>query len=384
MTWEPVELAWIVDEVAAGIDGRPRPTTLTRADGAALFYRGKVNGVHGDSGSGKTWVALLACAQEINAGRAATYIDYEGDPRSTIARLLDLGVTADGIVRRFIYTQPDTPLTDDAEPFLQMLTDNEVSLVVIDSVGEGMSIEDGDSNADRDVTPWFRKTPRRISDIGPAVVVLDHSGKRSVNELSPAGSHRKRAAISGAQYLIETLSPFSRERAGAAKLVCAKDRHGHYTVGQRVATLHVTPGDDLRVTLAGPDRAEEATDGGHRPTVLMGRVSDLLSSQGPLTGAGVESGVRGRRDAVRRALDLLVVEGNVTRTPGARGAVIHTLVTPFATSPQPRGEIISGDLDWPPAAGARSNATDPRNPAGESDLAHLARPRPTSPRATSP
>jgi hypothetical protein len=383
VTWQPLDLAHVVDQVAAGIDGRPQPTALLREDGAGLIYPGMVNGLHGESGSGKTWIALHACVQEMRAGRAVAYIDHEGDPRSIVARLLDLGVTSDQIVHQFLYSQPETPLGEDAERLLTAFSDYEVCLVVIDSTGEGLALAGAKPNADDEVASWFRDVPRRIANTGPAVLLLDHSAKAAGGELWPIGSQRKRAAINGAQYYIETLSPFGRDRAGAAKLVCAKDRHGHYTVGQKVATLHVTPGDRLRIALAAPDPAEHAADGGLRPTVLMGRISDLLEREGPMTGVRVEQAVTGRREAVRRALALLVAEGYVSRSHGARGALIHTLGKPFTTSPQTRGEVISSDLDWPPAAGARSERSEPRNGARPGDLGGLARPRPTSPGATS-
>ncbi|GAA3211171.1 AAA family ATPase [Microbacterium terregens] len=361
MTWEPIDLSGITDEVAAGIDGRPEPALLTREDGAGLLYPGMVNGLHGESGSGKTWLALHACAQEMRAGHAVAYIDHEGDPRSIVARLMDLQVTADQIVRHFRYSQPETPFSDGAGLLLTGLQDEEVRLVVIDSTGEGLALAGAKPNADDEVARWFREVPRRIADHGPSVLLLDHSAKAAGGELWPIGSQRKRAAVNGAQYYIETLSPFGRDRPGAAKLVCAKDRHGRYIVGQQVATLHVTPGDRLRITLAAPEPTERADHGGFRPTMLMERISSLLEREGALSSARIEQSVTGRREVVRRALTLLVDEGNVTRSHGARGALVHTLSRPFTTSPRTRGEVINGDLDWPVTAGARSNVEEPPN-----------------------
>lgn len=376
MTWGPLDLSGIIDQVANGIDGRPHPSTLTRDDGLGLLYSGMVNGIHGESGSGKTWLALHASAQQLRAGNRVIYIDHEGDPRSIVARLLDLGLDADTIHRGFLYTQPETAFSEGGSALEDSVRDYSPTLVVIDSTGEGLALHGAKPNADEEVALWFREVPRRIADEGPAVLLLDHSAKASGGELWPIGSQRKRAAINGAQFYVETLNPFARERAGAAKLLCAKDRHGHFTVGQKVATLHVTPDTPLRIKLAAPDPAERAADGGHRPTILMEKVSRSLIACGSMTSMEIEKQVPHRREVVRRAVQVLVDEGYVAREKGERGKLIHTLVKPFSTSPQSRGDLNpenSGDLDWADTPGARSQ---PRNHAPE----HPSRaPRPTSP-----
>lgn len=341
MTWAPLDLAGIIDQVANGIDGRAQPTVLTRDDGAGLIYPGMVNGVHGESGSGKTWLALHACVQELQAGHRVVYIDHEGDPRSIVARLLDLGLTADTIVRGFHYVQPETPFTDGGTAVLEAVRMLEASLVVIDSTGEGLALGGAKPNADEEVARWFREVPRRIADQGPAVLLLDHTAKANGGELWPIGSQRKRAAINGAQFYIETLSPFSRDRAGAAKLVCAKDRHGHYTFGQKVATLRVTPSPEgLRITLPA---VETRTDTPFRPTTLMEKVSRALeASPDPLTFRGILQHVQGREEAIRQALDLLTGTGHVQRTPGPRNSHQHVSLRPYRQEDDPESDMWGG------------------------------------------
>jgi len=341
MTWAPLDLQDMVDQVANGIDGRLQPTVLTRDDGAGLLYPGMVNGVHGESGSGKTWLALHACAQELQAGHRVVYIDHEGDPRSIIARLLDLGQTADTIVRRFLYVQPETPFTDGGTALLEAVRMAEASLVVIDSTGEGLALGGAKPNADEEVATWFREVPRRIADQGPAVLLLDHTAKANGGELWPIGSQRKRAAINGAQFYIETLAPFSRDRAGAAKLICAKDRHGHYRLGEKVATLRVTPDPDgLRITLPAP---EARTDPPFRPTTLMEKVSRALeAAPAPLTFRGILQAVQGREEAIRQALDVLTTSGHIQRTPGPRNSHQHTSLRPYRQTDDPESDMWGG------------------------------------------
>src|SRR5262249_38045853 len=74
------ELAWPrvdLGPLLAGTIEQIMPTVLQRRDGRCLFYRGAVNGVHGDSGSGKTMLMSVAAAQEIASGNHVMYVDGE-------------------------------------------------------------------------------------------------------------------------------------------------------------------------------------------------------------------------------------------------------------------------------------------------------------------
>lgn len=347
MTWHPVDLS---DALSGGPDLRPVPTILTRDDGAGLFYAGMVNGVHGESGSGKTWLALVACAQQLANGRHVVYIDHEGDPFSIVGRLLDLGADADTIATRFHYFQPDTPFLESREPFLQAVHDWHSVLVVIDSTGEGLALDGAKPNADEEVAQWFRDMPRAIanvqhSDGRPAVVLIDHSPKANGGELWPIGSQRKRAAITGAQHYVQTLGAFSRERAGAAKVVCAKDRHGRYPMGEKVATLNVTPGDDgLSITLRAPDATERTPDGTWRPTGYMEKISRLLEARGePLSTRQIRDTITGKNEHIAQALQGLTDAGHVVAQSGPRNATLHRLITPYRESGSPEPLNLTPD-----------------------------------------
>ena len=90
---EPTE---IYTDVAALLDGElpepPKPLLLTRTDGHALFYAARVNLLFGDPETGKTWVALAACAEALRDGRRALYVDLDHNGAAAIIRnLLLLG-----------------------------------------------------------------------------------------------------------------------------------------------------------------------------------------------------------------------------------------------------------------------------------------------------
>lgn len=314
-SWAPVDVAATVAGLLAGTITRPVPTVLTRTDGTAMLYAAKVNGIAGASGDGKSLIAQWAGAQELEAGGTVVYVDLEDDAASVVSRLLAMGVAPAVIVDRFVYVTPDESYGNDAQARLEALvTERRPTLVVIDSTGESLALDGAKPNDDDDVARWFRRLPGRLARLGPAVVVIDHMPHDTDGRLSPIGSQRKRAAITGAQYVTALARPFSREKEGMVKLICGKDRHGNYRRGQVVAEVAVTPGVEAN-TIALEVVAPLAGDGANfRPTHLMERVSrHLEDTAAPLTRNAVRDDVTGNNDAVIKALAVLVDEGYVER-----------------------------------------------------------------------
>ncbi len=332
-TWTRVDLGPTLAGLVAGTLARPAPTVAPVRGGTALFYPGKVNGLAGESGAGKTWTVLHAAAGVLAEGGAVVYIDHEDDAAGIVGRLLDLEADTDAVRARFAYFNPSTrPDADELQALAELVADLRPVLVVVDSTGEGLALEGANPNADEDVAAWFLRVPRRLALVpyddqpGPAVVVLDHVTKADDGGLWPIGSQRKRAAISGAQYMQRLVKPFDQHTPGHALLVCAKDRHGNYRTGQKVAELHVNPGPVITLDAV----ADAGQSGAFRPTGYMERVSRALEdSPEPLSLNAVRDAVGGKREHVTRALSALVADGHVTTTAGPRGATLHTLARPF-------------------------------------------------------
>ncbi len=202
------------------LDGKvdqPEPTILRRDDRQALLYPAQVNGLHGDSGVGKGWVALHAVAQQINAGHTVLVVDTEDVPASIVARLRLLGATDTAIRDRLIYVRPTDPFGLVAvDHLVELVTDRDVSLVVVDSLGECFGLDAIDENHDAEVGPWLRRVARRLADAGPAVLLVDHTTKANDNPLHPSGSKRKRAAIGGASYYVTALKPLAQKKAAGS------------------------------------------------------------------------------------------------------------------------------------------------------------------------
>lgn len=321
-TWEPVDI------VSLWRNGYtpPKPTVCERSEGEGLFYRGRINALNGESGGGKSWVALAACAEQLAQGHRAIYVDMEDHPGSIIARLRSLGVTEEQ-ASRFTYLQPLLPFNAHAREVVgELMEDNDVTIVVIDSVGESMALEQAQQNDDDHVARWFRHIPRALARIpaddgeGPAVVLVDHVPKQNEEtKLFAIGSQRKRAAIDGVAYRVDTVVAFSKDKAGKISLTCAKDRNGAYAKNQVVAEVHIDPQEPGLLGVrppAGRDETGKLT----RPTALMERISSFLDEQDDdVSRRAVLQMVSGNDKAKAIALDALVAEGYVTSHQGVFG-----------------------------------------------------------------
>lgn len=334
-SWGAADVDGILTDLLAGEHEPERPTLAALEHGGALLYPGRVHSVAGESGSGKSWAALAVVAAVLASGDGAVYVDLEDTPAGVLGRLLALGATADALRARFAYVRPDVPLHDaDREALLALVTERRPVLVVIDSAGEALAMDGLSQNEDDAVARWFRYGPRSIATLGPAVLLLDHVVKADdARGLWAIGSQRKRAAIDGAAFILEQRKgdAFSRERAGRARLVVAKDRHGTFRRGQHVADMLVQPDGDrvsIRLVAVADDGASEP--GLWRPTGYMERISRVLeTSAEPLSYNRICDLVKGKREHLRRAVDLLVVDGFVRTTPGPRNTTFHESAKPF-------------------------------------------------------
>ena len=311
----------------------PSPSVLKRDDRQALFYRGQVNSIHADSGIGKGWVALMAAAQALRAGSTVMMLDLEDVPASIIARLRQLGARDDEITDRFIYIRPAAEFTRLAiEHLVQIVTEREPALVIIDSLGEAFGLEGIDENHDSEVGPWLRAVPRRLADVrygtqeGPAVLIVDHVTKLNDNPLHPSGSKRKRAAVGGATYWVQAPDPLSADTGGRLRLVCAKDRHGTYKRGEHVADLVMRREltGDWRVDLYSPLPTDDSARA-KVATAINKAVSVLAELGKPTTQNSLAMAMEGRKETAIQAIRVAIDEGAIIATEGTKGARILSL-----------------------------------------------------------
>lgn len=327
--WAPLDLA----EALAGQDTGPRATLALRRDGKALLYPGAIHSIAGEPGSGKSWVAIISAAQELEQEHPVLYIDFEDRPHTLVARLRSLGVTDDQIKTGLRYIRPMVALTPDAWRHLQpALADTR--LAVIDGITEAMTLHGLSLMDNEDVARFIALLPRRLADAGPAVLQVDHVVKNSEARGKYAiGGQHKLAAIDGCAYKMLVIKSFGRGAKGHAKIVIDKDRHGDIgPTGSTAADIHLDASDPSGAVygwFASPEQSHDE-DGHFRPTVLMGRVSEyLMGRPGPASLNEIKRGVKGNTHTIAEAVDALIREGNIRVEQGPNRTQTHHLITVF-------------------------------------------------------
>jgi hypothetical protein len=331
LTEETTVSSWAPVDLSAFIDGTflpPQPGLLFRLDGVGLLYPGRVHSFHGESESGKSWVALISSVEVLNNGGTVLYVDFESTPDEIVARLLRLGVDAESLCARFYYVQPECSSDLDPQSFSDLLG-RQYDLAVIDGVTESLGLYKAPSVDNDAVTTWGRKLPRRIArETGAAVVCIDHVTKSAESRGRFAiGGQAKLALLDGAAYVVEP-KDLAPGQVGWIILRVAKDRAGQVrqNSGTRRASDQTQEAARIRVDSTSPSKMvytvepfgsfvnPDTGESTFRPTHLMERVSRHVEAYPGQSKTAIETAVLGKAEAKRRALDLLVAEGYIVAT----------------------------------------------------------------------
>ena len=249
-SWWPRDLA----ATMAGDDPEPDPEFLARLDGAHLFYRGKVNGIIGESESGKTWVALLAARQALEAGQAVMYLDFEDTASGIVGRLRSMGCR-DEWFGNLTYISPDETLSDNAKRDLaETVASGHPDLVVLDGFNAAMTLMGLDINDNGDATSFSQRLLKPLARTGACVVYVDHVPKNKDQRAKGGiGAQAKRAMTTGCAIAVDVAAAFGRGMTGRLRLTIDKDRPGHVRAiaveARSVGTAVLTSGDDGSVTV---------------------------------------------------------------------------------------------------------------------------------------
>ncbi len=333
--WEPVDLG----PVLRGECVTPAPTVLEVAPLVFLFYAARISALIGETESCKTWLILVAIAQELNAGHHVILADFEDRPETAVERLRALGVATEAIATHLTYLNPGGRFDELAEAVITEAIESRgpASLAVIDGVTEAMSDIGLDPMSGTDVAAYYQGSPRWLARTGAAVVLVDHVTKSQEGRGRWAiGSERKLSGLDGAAYTLESLRPFGRGKTGLVKVTVAKDRCGH--VRQHagaggviaVAELKSWPDDGVTVTFEAPESSEGAT---FRPTHIMTKLSEAIIETPGLSTRALHACVTGKTETKTLALELLVTDGYAEARPGARGARLYHSLKPFGVDP---------------------------------------------------
>jgi len=345
-SWSPAPL----EQLLRGDYSPLEPSVLRRADGLHLFYAGLTHDLHGESESGKSWIAQCAIAEMLMSGESALYLDFESDARSVALRLHSLGVPMNVLsdTQKFAYIRPDSvPLLDSDKIAFEEIFRTKWAVVVIDGVTNAMTLLGLDGINMRDVSKYHATLTERLANrSGAAVIQVDHVPKSSEARRGSIGSVHKLNAITGASYLVTVKQPLAPGSIGQIELRVGKDRPGAIRARsgpvrkgdqtQLVSLIRADgTGDKITFTLNTPDQSM-GVDSDWRPTALMESISRLLEKQDePLSQRSIRTQVKGKAETQALALEFLVKEGHVTESSGSRGAKLYRIVNPFHTSTEP-------------------------------------------------
>lgn len=337
-SWWPRDLDPILD---GDTSADPPPSLLERDDGHRLIYAGKINALIGESESGKTWIALLAAVQALNAGELVVYLDFEDAPAGITGRLLAMGATRPQLAKQLRYIAPDESLHVRAAADLAAALDPPPGLVVVDGVNAAMTLLGLNLKDNKDATDFSQRILRPLKRTGAAVLTVDHTTKDKEQRGNYAiGAQAKRADIDGAAFIIEVIKAFGRGQTGRLKMTVSKDRPGHVRANSQhakyagTAVLESREDGTVTVSITAPDSHLEDTERApFRPTGLMQRVSEFLAATpGGASKHAIELAIRGRAEYVRQALAILIQEGWVTAETGPNRTVRCVLTRPYSES----------------------------------------------------
>jgi KaiC/GvpD/RAD55 family RecA-like ATPase len=236
----------IGDIILQGIE-RLESTIGLVEGGRPLFPRRALSMIFGADNAGKSWMMMAIAIQEMKRGEKVLWIDYEayGDIQPIAERFAMSGADPHMLNEMlFICAPKDGVRQTHHDQWFNLIREQKISLVVVDSYGEMIARAALDENRDADVANLNAKSLKPLSGQGAAVVIIDHTTKSGSLEWS-AGSKRKRAYAMSVSTNDEEHGFTDREN-GHAMIYCMKSRLGTYRRGELVAVMEVEPGVYLK------------------------------------------------------------------------------------------------------------------------------------------
>lgn len=214
--------------LAKGIPPPPAPVLLKRADGCALFYAGKVNVLFGDPECGKTWIALAAMVEALEAGRRAAFVDLDHNGwEEIVGHLMLLGATAEQLSDPDLFRLAEPE--DGAELIYTVaaLKAFRPAVATVDSLGEMLPMLGLSSNSPDDYTAAHRQVLTPLATAGAVVIGIDHLPKSDdARAHGQTGTIAKKRAVNGSTIRVTVHQQFVPGRGGSANLSLEKDRGG--------------------------------------------------------------------------------------------------------------------------------------------------------------
>ena len=225
--WEAFEDARLVIEVDP--NKVTLPAIMERTDLRTILYAQTVNYIASRPNGGKTWLVIKSMVQGETLGGRFVILDYDMKRPNTLARrALAMGYAELFKDKsKFFFADLDkweanAGLRAAAAEWLLDAPNPVYSAVVIDTDTSAGAANDGG-----DIRKWWTSfvTPWERREIG--VIVLAHLPKNDGDGThGPMGSGDKRAKLSGASYMLETIVSFNEDQGGLVHMIVDKDKHG--------------------------------------------------------------------------------------------------------------------------------------------------------------
>lgn len=335
-SWSTIDL----DGFLTGEHEPVKATLMRRTDGVCLLYPGLVHSFHGESESGKSFVAQATVAAALEAGQRCLYVDFESDPASIVSRFLELGVSPANIKANLDYRRPEvgpnaTPA--EAAAWMEMMS-GRYAIVVIDGVTDSLGLWSLKSTDNDEVSRWMQQFPRRLAArTYAAVVLIDHVAKdKETRGRFAIGAQAKMAGLDGAGYVVDVIDPLGRGMRGVLAIRVGKDRPGQVRQhggpmrkGDRTQLVAEFVLDATGDRLAASFEVPSDSHPRFRPTGYMERISTWLATHAGANKSAIRSAISGRAAVVDTALELLIEEGYVEAKRDGNAtlhAVLHSYV----------------------------------------------------------
>ncbi len=197
LTSSPEPHSWTVVDLVARAARPPEPPDII-----GLFYPGYFHLLSGESEALKTWLALVAAAEELRAGRGVLWVDGDdvGDG-AVLERLRLLGVDDDVITAKFAYMVPAEPLDQDRlADVLAAAEARACRLAVMDGFNPLLVLHGLNPDSGSDVETFYRLI-NPIRKLGAATILTDNVVKAATpaapGRSVPSGRSRRPRCTSG-------------------------------------------------------------------------------------------------------------------------------------------------------------------------------------------
>lgn len=297
-----------------------------------IIAAGRVTTIYSPGKTGKSLIAMEAAAaiatgMPILGSIAADpvhvlYVDQEMTPEDWHERLEDMGYTADDahlldqrlhLAQLQSWPAMDTHLGGAA--LLAEVQRHDAQVVIIDTASKVVS---GEENSNDTHAAFYRCTLIPLKRAGCGVLVLDHTGK-DLDRGARGGS----AKTDNVDLAFELLTR-------GKNLLSLRCSHARFRDPALDEPAFIRREEDPLHHVLEEYRAPVMTPGGTiRPTHLMERVSRYVEATPGATRNSIETAVKGKKDYVRLAMELLVGEGYIHAESGPRRSVSYTQITPF-------------------------------------------------------